>query len=64
MKEIGLGIYVMDTGSKNGLMVQNMRVNGLTIKYDDYKQVHGRGIFYHVDGDVYIGDFENDKMHG
>ena len=63
----------MDMVNKNGPMGQNMKVFGLIIKYTflfkNYfilknKKVHGRGVFFHIDGDIYMGDFENDKMHG
>ena len=27
-------------------------------------KAHGRGIFYHVDGDIYDGDWEEDKANG
>lgn len=62
----GRGMFAMVMEPSNGQMEQNMKVDhklGILGYWKD-NLAHGKGRFYHVDGDIFEGEWERDRANG
>lgn len=61
------GKVTIDMGSvfKNGQTEPNMKVNiSKNLGFWLNNLAHGKGRFYHVDGDIFEGEWERDRANG
>ena len=62
----GRETFAMGLEHNNGLMELNTKVNyeNLILGYWKDNLAHGKGRFYHVDGDIFEGEWERDRANG